>query len=264
MTKNFGNFNTAEELVRAMRQIAQDEISKARPALRSAEVISFVENEKAVMVRFVGEPEAVKVPYNSVAPSYAGQYVRVGGTQGDRAVQEVMGDSDDLARIKTLEDTSKARDPDFLYHTIVADWTPARAATVRVPFVGFVETSKFVDNPISIDPSGLVTFNEDGYYKIHSKMGFNTGSSGAEYVHGWLQKITPGGSWDIDQDTYDARGMDGERAEGGIHLFGFSHFLAGEQLSVNIYTSAGRTLFKTKTNLYVEMKKRGPRSVAPS
>lgn len=104
MATGFGNWANSIAAHQVFKQIAQTEIERARPATRQAEVVSIDKGNKVVDVKFIGEQEAVTVPYTSTAPARAGQIVAVGGSVHDRHVVDVIGETDVDSRLSFAEE----------------------------------------------------------------------------------------------------------------------------------------------------------------
>lgn len=103
MATGFGDWSTSTKAHGVFKQIAQGEVERLRPAPRLAEVSSINQDDRSLMVKFVGETNEVKVPYTSVAPANVGQWVRIGGTTHDRYVEDVIGTTDTEARLESAE-----------------------------------------------------------------------------------------------------------------------------------------------------------------
>ena len=103
MATGFGNWANTVKVHTVLKQIAQNEIERLRPASRLAEVTKINSDAKTLLVKFVGETNEVLVPFTSVAPSNVGQWVRVGGTTHDRHVEDVIGTTDSESRLADTE-----------------------------------------------------------------------------------------------------------------------------------------------------------------
>ena len=103
MATGFGNWANTVKVHTVLKQIAQNEIERLRPASRLAEVTKINSDAKTLLVKFVGETNEVLVPFTSVAPSNVGQWVRVGGTTHDRHVEDVIGTTDSESRLSDTE-----------------------------------------------------------------------------------------------------------------------------------------------------------------
>ena len=103
MATGFGNWANTVKVHTVLKQIAQNEIERLRPASRLAEVTKIDSDAKTLLVKFVGETNEVIVPFTSVAPSNVGQWVRVGGTTHDRHVEDVIGTTDSESRLADTE-----------------------------------------------------------------------------------------------------------------------------------------------------------------
>ena len=86
--------------------ICRAEIEKMFPPDRYARVESIDTENRRVMVHYNGEPEGnlVSIPYNSVQPAYEGQWVRIGGSAGDRHVIDTLGGSAIEARAEDIRE----------------------------------------------------------------------------------------------------------------------------------------------------------------
>lgn len=93
MSLDFDDPEIAARINSTIRKIVQSEIAKSRPAPRYATVVSINLESKYCMVRFTGETEAVRVPFNSVIPNEVGQTVRIEGVPGDRYITAIRGTS---------------------------------------------------------------------------------------------------------------------------------------------------------------------------
>ena len=84
--------------------IARAEIEKRFPEDRYARVEEINDDTRRAVVQYNGEPEGnfVSLPYNSVKPSYVGQWVRVGGPPGDRHIVDTLGSAAAEARAEEV------------------------------------------------------------------------------------------------------------------------------------------------------------------
>lgn len=93
-----------------VRAIVRETLAKEMPPDRYARVEGFVESdsggepERRVIVQYNGEPDGnhVTLPYNSVVPSYVGQWVRVGGAANDRHVTDLLGPPEAERRVQEM------------------------------------------------------------------------------------------------------------------------------------------------------------------
>lgn len=87
-----------------IQSIVRETLAKEMPPDRYARVEGFVEGERRVIVQYNGEPEGnhVTLPYNSVVPSYVGQWVRVGGSANDRHVVDLLGPPESERRVQEM------------------------------------------------------------------------------------------------------------------------------------------------------------------
>lgn len=104
MATGFGNWANSLAAHQVLTQIAQREVERMRPATRMAEVVSIDKENRSLDVKFIGEQEAVRVPYTSTAPANPGQYVMIGGTTHDRHVEDVIGQTDVDSRLAYAEE----------------------------------------------------------------------------------------------------------------------------------------------------------------
>lgn len=84
--------------------IARREIDKRFPPDRYAVVHELDEENRRAIVQYNGEsPEnLVSVPYNAVRPAHVGQWVRVGGSTGDRHITDTLGAGGDEVRAEEV------------------------------------------------------------------------------------------------------------------------------------------------------------------
>lgn len=87
-----------------IQSIVRETLAKEMPPDRYARVEGFVEGERRVVVQYNGEPEGnhVTLPYNSVVPSFVGQWVRVGGSANDRHVVDLLGPPESERRVQEM------------------------------------------------------------------------------------------------------------------------------------------------------------------
>lgn len=97
----FNSIHTAGAMNRVIRKAAVQEIARIRPEPRTARVVEIREGH--CLVTYTGENSVVKVPYNSLAPSYVGQVVLIDGPMGDRRIVEVLGRTTFEGRIEEVE-----------------------------------------------------------------------------------------------------------------------------------------------------------------
>ena len=86
---------------KVIRNTAVQEVNRVRPEPRTARVVEIGDGH--CMVTYTGEDTVVKVPYNTLAPSYVGQVVLIDGPMGDRRIVEVMGRTSMEGRIEDVE-----------------------------------------------------------------------------------------------------------------------------------------------------------------
>ena len=96
--------SAAKKFRDVVASIARSEIEKMFPADRYAKVHEIHEDQRRVIVQYNGEgPEnLVSVPYNSVKPAYVDQWVRIGGSAGDRHVVDTLGGTATEARAEEV------------------------------------------------------------------------------------------------------------------------------------------------------------------
>lgn len=100
-----GDFKLAQEIDDYIKLAVKRELDKLRPKPAYATVDQILTDQKACMVRYVGETDAVRVPYNSVAPNEVGQTVRIEGVGSDRYITGIRGTSESEARLRDAEGT---------------------------------------------------------------------------------------------------------------------------------------------------------------
>lgn len=96
--------SAAKKFRDVVASIARSEIEKMFPADRYAKVHEIHEDQRRVIVQYNGEGEdnLVSVPYNSVKPAYVDQWVRIGGSAGDRYVIDTLGGTATEARAEEV------------------------------------------------------------------------------------------------------------------------------------------------------------------
>lgn len=106
--------------------IARAEIEKRFPEDRYARVEEINDATRRAVVQYNGEPEGnlVSLPYNSVKPSYVGQWVRVGGPPGDRHIVDTLGSAAAEARAEEVLDQAPLYPKWFQPDMLVLDTAP--------------------------------------------------------------------------------------------------------------------------------------------
>lgn len=237
------DFDTAQKIEQTIRKIVADEINKQRPASRYAIVDSIDTEDRSVMARFIGETEAVRIPYLDVIPSATGQEIKVSGVGSDRAVEAIRGTSDSEARVAELEAEAAKRAPAF------GEWYRANDTTLASGLNKLIWTDTAFDPVGSVEliTSGTeIRFTEEGYYRIEAQLTFS--STEVQNDH-YLQCLPATGSnFDFGRSGFKAQIIAGDgnffADEITIGLFGIRHFNSMDKVCVNFVAgTSGLILF---------------------
>lgn len=106
--------------------IARAEIEKRFPEDRYAQVREIDTDARRVLANYNGEPEdnLVSLPYNSVVPSYVGQWVRVSGPPGDRHIVDTLGGAAGEVRVEEVLDLPPVYPKWFQHNPRIIDTGP--------------------------------------------------------------------------------------------------------------------------------------------
>lgn len=160
----FSDFETAQKMEKSIRKIVTDEISKQRPADRYAIVESIDHADRSVMARFVGETDAVRIPFLDAIPSIQGQEVKVSGKGSDRAITGIRGTSDDQSRLDAIEAELARRAPCF------GEWIRTGVSTAFTSGTTIMAWTGTTFDPIGFAAvtagNTEIIIPTDGYYEL--------------------------------------------------------------------------------------------------
>lgn len=86
----FDDYKVAAKMRDLIRAIVAEEVQKLRPLPIYGTVSSIDRTNRKCGVVFPGDSEQAIVSMGTIQPSTVGQVVRVGGTVGDRYIEDVM------------------------------------------------------------------------------------------------------------------------------------------------------------------------------
>lgn len=252
----FDDFGTAQKTREAIARVAREEINRQRPAPRYAVVQSIDLEDRSIMGVFVGESEAVRIPFLDVIPATVGQEVRVTGVGSDRVVDGVRGSSDAEARVAQLEEQlahwSKRA---YAHAQLTADFSTSTTAG-KIPF----------NSPLGVDPyyidveadgSFLVSIAGDYKYGVT----IQTESFRNSTVQIWVACLPNGGV------QFDLQNLQNQLLSGSTEYFdstpftaqGYIHLGEGDRVYTNVHSAvSGIMLRKYGSRMSLELKNPDP------
>lgn len=231
---NFEDYDTAFQVRKAVRGVAEGAIDRRRPASRYAIVKTIDESDRSVGVVFVGDEDdnIVRVPYNSIKPSAIGQAVKIGGTAGDRVVEDTRGPDDDEYRLDYLaEKTVRA---------YASSWLPndygMATSPVKIPFNNAPGMPPF---NITVEGDGSHLISTPGDYMFSGQWCSNTYRNAS--INLWVAVLPNGGAqYDLQSSFQTLLGASGEYVEATpIPFSGMAYLNAGDRIYVNGMATAG-------------------------
>lgn len=257
---DLGDFATAQDIHRFIRETVTAELARQRPRSRYAVVTSIDETTRSCMVTFVGEADPVRVPYGSIKPYTIGQEVRIGGTQSDRYIEDIRGTSEAEFRVATQESQMSMRTP------ILGRWgleiDQPTGATARVPI------AKPLFDPvggITCNGLGQITIPKSGYYRINLRHGL-IGNTTVRDSWSYLVCLPVGGGaqFDMAADSFYARSENGTALGAySIQINEIVYLNAGDVIYSNVWTNTDSTIFATRTTINVQCLIAMDRYIAP-
>lgn len=230
------DFSTAQRTREAMAKVAREEINRQRPAPRYAVVQSIDMDDRSIMGVFVGESEAVRIPFLDVIPSTVGQEVRVTGVGSDRVVDGIRGTSDSESRVAALEAENILRAPRF------AEWTRGSDATIGSGVTKMVwPTQPFYPVGFAVLGAGEseITIPESGYYEIVTRVTLSGDTQKDIYIQ--VLPVT-GSNYDIGQASRQFTDASVPNLTQEVTAKGYLYI--GDRVCVNVgVTSANTTVF---------------------
>ncbi len=249
MDKSFGNFSLAKDIKKTVEKIASDKVEQLRPALKTAIVDSINTDEKYCMVTYVGETLSVKVPYNNVAPSYVGQFVRVGGPANDRRIEEVLGQTDSEDRLALLEKRcTYLEQKAYAMAQPTADFN-ATTGVPKAPINSIIGTPKNIE----VNSLGEFVISIPGMYEYSCRV--QTDDFRDTVFDMYVVKLPNGGSpSDIDRVSNVYLWASGEYTEAAqMTASGLLHFGAGDKLYVNMGCNRTALCFAYGTRVWMKL-----------
>lgn len=249
MDKSFGNFSLAKDIKKTVEKIASDKVEQLRPALKTAIVDSINTDDKYCMVTYVGESLSVKVPYNNVAPSYVGQFVRVGGPANDRRIEEVLGQTDSEDRLGQLERRCAYLElKAYAIAKPTADFD-ATTGVPKAPINSIIGTPKNID----VNSLGEFTVSIPGMYEYYARV--QTAAYRDTEFNLYVVHLPSGGSpHDIDRVANVYLWGSGEYTQADtLTAHGLYHLSEGDKVYVNMGASATRTCREWGTKMWLKL-----------
>lgn len=233
MDKSFGSYSLAKDIKKTVEKIATNKVEQLRPALKTAVVDLINTDEKYCMVTYVGENLSVKVPYNNVAPSYVGQFVRVGGPANDRRIEEVLGQTDSEDRLTQLEKRcTYLEQKAYAMAMPTADFN-ATTGVPKAPINQILGTPKNID----VNSLGEFTISIPGVYEYYCRV--QTGADRDLQFDLYVARLPNGGvQHDIDRvaNAYLLGSNEYNQAD-TLTAHGLIHMDEGDKLYVNMGAS---------------------------
>lgn len=247
MGLDLSDYETARAINDYVRKAVADELSKQRPQARYATVVSINESDRSCLVIYIGEDVAVRVPYTNVKPANPGQEVRIEGAPGDRTITAVRGTSAAEQRADNLETAGLSLKLTAIGYSI--NGGPAQAPfTLKVhPAYGKMPDGTDV---ITVDATGIVTVNENGYYDLSAQFSLGAGTSTSTL---WIQCLPFSGAENYDI-TLASSGGGGDTGQPlALAARTLAYLYAGDRLRVNIYSAVNRTVDQNGSRFVIRL-----------
>lgn len=251
----FDSHENAARMMRIMRKVASDEITKSRPGASYATVTSIDRANRTCTVVFPGGTagvDDVKVPF-TVEPADIGQVVRVGGTPNDRYIEAVKGTGSMEQRITDLEAQVTALTelyrPVSLSLRLASDFALNTSAVTPIPF----NDPWFATQPggPTYGSDGKVTINTYGVYDIQTQLGYDV-ASGSGFNDVYLYPRVKQGASEFDIGNVKKGGL-----EPGMIVFTDHIPLGpGDQIWINHFSEKGRTGWRAGSRFIVSLFRR--------
>ena len=247
--QSLGDFNLAKKVKASIEKVAKDKVEQLRPALRTAIVDSIHTVEKYCMVTYVGEVLSVKVPYNNVAPSFVGQFVRIGGPANDRRIEEVLGITDSEDRLALLEKRCARLELQAYAYAMPTAPFNSTAGVPKAPINQIIGTPKNID----VDSLGQFTVSIPGHYEYNVR--FQTDDYRDTVVDIYVVHVPFGEApYDYDRGTNVYLWGSGEyTAEGQIIAHGIIHLNEGDMMYVNVGSNRDVTIHAYGTKFALKL-----------
>lgn len=248
--KTLGNFSLAQEVKKTVEKIATDKVEQLRPAAKTARVDSINTVEKYCMVTFVGESLSVKVPYNNVAPSFVGQFVRVGGPANDRRIEEVLGVTESEDKLSEYEKRLAFLElKAYATASPVADFT----ATTGVPKVPNNQIRGTPKN-IEVNSFGEFVISISGNYQYFSRVQVDDYRDAQLDLYVAVLPTDGGAQYDIDRANIMFLWGSGEYSDGdSLVCSNIEHFNAGDKVWSNIGANKNMNCHAFGTRMWLNL-----------
>lgn len=249
MEHGFGDFSTAKAIKKTVEKIASDKVEQLRPALRTAVVDSINTVEKYCMVTYVGESLSVKVPYNNVAPSFVGQFVRIGGPANDRRVEEVLGTTDSEDRLAQHEKRlAYLEQKAYAIAKPTADFS-ATTGVPKAPINSIIGTPKNLE----VNSLGEFVVTIPGMYEYYARVQTDD-YRGAIFDLYFVYLASGGSPTDFDHVTSAYLLGSGEYTQAdSMSVSGFIHMDEGDKVYVNMGANGTYTCFHYGTRMWLKL-----------
>lgn len=247
---DLSDFRTAQGVVKIIRDVASSEIEKKRPAARYAVVQSINLEDRSIMGVFVGETDAVRIPFLDTIPAFVGQEVRVSGTGSDRVVDGIRGTSDSENRIAELEAalahwSQKA----YAHGQLSSDYTQGTSAA-KIPINSALGVLPY-HMQIEADGSFLVEIPGDYRYSCT----IQTEEFRSRLISLWIAHTPAGGSQSDLQTLYNLL-LSGSFEYTDTTPFtavGYKHLGAGDRIYANGHATTSTQFLKVGTRFSLEL-----------
>lgn len=271
-------FSTAQEWEQAIRAIARQEIDSARPGTRYAVVKEINREERYCMVIFVGEVDAVRVPYTDTAPAVVGQEVRIAGTNSDRYIESIRGYND--TEYRTASNESKLAETPFLIGKWGMETDVTYNATQVLPIIspvgpGMYDAVPFTENGVEYkynNVGGRVTVPLAAYYYVQVEIRADQATAERSIILAIDPGGNVGGRYYVKESkgAFYYTGSDGNiQADAPIVCIDVLYLNAGDVIVPLTYSSRAMKIYAKigqvpGTSMYIELKRRIPKYVLPT
>lgn len=138
----FGEYGVTRDVEDSIRSIARSEVASERPQPRYALVKSVDPGNRRAEVQYNGDTSTVWVPYGSERPAYLDQPVLIEGTDGDRHISQVIGNTQADVDLAAVASGYQAADK-ALRHNMRGQFAMVGGGNKQVSTVGIAWTEAF-------------------------------------------------------------------------------------------------------------------------
>lgn len=137
-----GDYGVTRDVEDSIRSIARSEVASERPKPRYALVKAVDPNTRRAQVQYNGDTSTVWVPYGSERPAYVDQPVIIEGTDSDRHIAQVIGNTQADVDLSAVASAYPAADA-AVRHNMRGQFAMVGGGNKQVSTVGIAWTEAF-------------------------------------------------------------------------------------------------------------------------